>query len=62
MAGALLAAGAAGYLGLFTLTAARDLGPGRALAWIPVVRVTADIAKIDGLLRGLASEIRSRSE
>ena len=50
----LLAAGAAGYLGLFTAPAARELGPGRSLAWVPVVRITADLAKIDGLVRAVA--------
>jgi hypothetical protein len=55
-AAALLAAGAAGYLAFFTAPAARELGSGRPLAWVPVVRVTADLAKIDGLLRGLAAE------
>src|SRR5207244_2655186 len=53
-AAVLLAAGAAGYLGLFTAPAARELGPGRSLAWVPVVRVTADLAKIDGLVRAAA--------
>jgi glycosyltransferase involved in cell wall biosynthesis len=56
-AGALLTAGAAGYLTLFAAPAARELGTGRPLAWIPVVRVTADLAKIDGLVRGLAAEL-----
>jgi succinoglycan biosynthesis protein ExoA len=54
-AAALLAAGAAGYLGLFAVPAARELGPGRPLAWIPVVRVAADLAKIDGLVRAVAA-------
>jgi glycosyltransferase involved in cell wall biosynthesis len=56
-AAVLLAAGAAGYLALFTAPAARELGAGRPLAWVPVVRVTADLAKIDGLVRGLAAEV-----
>jgi glycosyltransferase involved in cell wall biosynthesis len=57
LAGGLLAGGAVGYLALFTAPAARELGAGRSLAWVPVVRVTADIAKIDGLLRGLAAKV-----
>ena len=57
VAGALLAAGAAGYLGLFTARAARELGPDPAIVWVPMVRVTADLAKIDGLLRALAAKV-----
>ncbi|MFL5884582.1 MAG: glycosyltransferase [Thermoleophilaceae bacterium] len=57
VAAILLAAGALGYLGLFTVPAARELGADPALAWIPLVRVTADIAKIDGLVRAVAAKI-----
>jgi glycosyltransferase involved in cell wall biosynthesis len=38
------------YLGLFTAAAARDLTDRRALAWVPVVRLTVDMAKLHGLL------------
>jgi glycosyltransferase involved in cell wall biosynthesis len=58
-AAALLAGGAAAYLGLFTARAARELGPDPAIAWVPLVRVTADVAKIDGLLRAVAAKVRA---
>lgn len=45
---------ALGYLGVFTAAASRDLSDPRALAWVPVVRLTVDVAKLHGLLRGLA--------
>jgi hypothetical protein len=47
-----LALGACGYLGLFTVAAARDLKGVRALAWMPAVRGTADVAKLFGYLSG----------
>jgi glycosyltransferase involved in cell wall biosynthesis len=43
-----LAAGA--YLGLFLVPAFRALGVTRALAWVPFIRVTADVAKMHGFL------------
>jgi glycosyltransferase involved in cell wall biosynthesis len=45
-----LAAGALGYLGLFTAAARRELSSPRALAWVPALRVTADVAKMHGFL------------
>ena len=51
-AAACLALGASGYFGLFTVAAARDLTGVRALAWMPVVRGTADVAKLFGYLSG----------
>lgn len=58
LAAGLLATGAAGYLGLFSVRAARELGRDPAIAWVPLVRVTADLAKVDGLLRALAAKVR----
>jgi glycosyltransferase involved in cell wall biosynthesis len=52
-AGVVLAMGAAAYLGLFTAVAWRALGLSRALAWVPVIRVAVDLAKIRGFLSGL---------
>ncbi|HSK15640.1 MAG TPA: glycosyltransferase [Gaiellaceae bacterium] len=51
-AGALLVAGAAGYLALFVLAARRDLGVDRALLWVPAVRLLVDAAKVQGFLEG----------
>ena len=48
--GVALAAGVTGYLGLFVAAAAPELRASRALAWVPVIRVTADVAKIHGLM------------
>jgi hypothetical protein len=48
-AAGLLAAGAAGYLaGGGFVTAVRQQLPAQALAWIPPIRVAADLAKIHG--------------
>ena len=47
--GALLAAGATGYLGIFTAAAARDLD-WRAAAWIPAIRLLVDAAKVHGFV------------
>jgi hypothetical protein len=52
-AGALLAAGAAAYLVLFVVSARRALGLDRALAWIPVLRVLVDVAKVHGFAEGV---------
>lgn len=49
-AAALLAGGAAGYLALFVVAARRSLGLDRALAWVPLVRVAVDVAKVHGFL------------
>lgn len=51
-AAALLAAGLAAYVSLFVLAARRALGFDRALAWVPVVRVLVDVAKVHGFLEG----------
>jgi hypothetical protein len=53
VAGVALAMGAVAYLGLFTTAAWRTLGPSRALAWVPVIRVAVDLAKIRGFISGL---------
>ena len=50
IAGVLLAAGAVAYLGLFVVAAAREVRPLRALLWVPVIRVTTDLAKMQGFL------------
>jgi succinoglycan biosynthesis protein ExoA len=52
-AGAFLAAGAAGYLSLFVLSARRSLGADAALAWVPVLRLVVDVAKMQGFLEGV---------
>ena len=57
-AGALLAAGAAAYLSVFVLAARRALGFDRALAWVPLVRVLVDVAKVHGFVEGT---LRTRS-
>jgi hypothetical protein len=50
-AGWLLGAGAGGYFAAGGLVAAaRQRLPARALAWVPAIRVTADLAKIHGFL------------
>jgi glycosyltransferase involved in cell wall biosynthesis len=49
-----------GYLGLFTLAAWRELGAAPALAWVPVIRITADLAKMGGFLAGYGSRLRRR--
>jgi glycosyltransferase involved in cell wall biosynthesis len=62
-AGAAIALGAAivAYLSLFTLPAIRELGPRPALAWVPLVRITADLAKVRGfLVASVAGLLRSR--
>ena len=46
----LLAAGAAGYLGLFTTAAARALDDRAAIAWVPAIRLIVDVAKVGGFL------------
>jgi glycosyltransferase involved in cell wall biosynthesis len=52
LAGALLAAGVAAYISVFVLAARRALGFDRALAWVPIVRVLVDVAKVHGFLEG----------
>lgn len=52
LAGALLAAGAAAYVAVFVVAARRALGFDRALAWVPVVRILVDVAKVHGFLEG----------
>lgn len=49
---ALLAAGVAAYISVFVLAARRALGFDRALAWVPLVRVLVDVAKVHGFLEG----------
>jgi glycosyltransferase involved in cell wall biosynthesis len=51
-AGALLAAGVAAYISVFVVAARRALGFDRALAWVPLVRVLVDVAKVHGFLEG----------
>lgn len=52
-AGAFLAAGAVAYLSLFVLSARRSLGADAALAWVPVIRLVVDVAKMHGFCEGL---------
>jgi glycosyltransferase involved in cell wall biosynthesis len=61
VAGVVLAILAAAYLGLFTAAAWRTLGPSRALAWVPVIRIAVDLAKIRGFLSGLRVSLTRRS-
>ena len=48
----LLVAGASTYLGAFTASAAREVAPARAILWVPVIRVAADLAKMQGFVAG----------
>lgn len=59
-AGAFLAAGAAGYLALFVLSARRSLGADAALAWVPPLRLVVDVAKMQGFLEGVFRGARLR--
>jgi glycosyltransferase involved in cell wall biosynthesis len=59
-AGAFLAAGAAGYLSIFVLSARRSLGADAALAWVPPLRVVVDVAKMQGFLEGILRGARLR--
>ena len=59
-AGALLAAGAVGYLALFVLSARRSLGADAALAWVPPLRLVVDVAKMQGFLEGVFRGARLR--
>lgn len=56
-----LAAGVAGYLSLFVAAAARELGPTRATAWVPLIRVAADVGKIRGFTAAALSARRDPS-
>ena len=46
----LLAVGPTAYLGAFVVAAAREIRPLRAILWVPVIRVAADLAKMQGFL------------
>jgi hypothetical protein len=59
--GALLAAGAGGYLALFVGPAQRELRWGRALTWVPVLRVTVDLAKMHGFMVGSLASLLTRA-
>jgi GT2 family glycosyltransferase len=62
---AALAAGTVAYLALFVGAAWRELRPAGALAWVPVLRVTADVAKMHGFLGAYldrAAAVRARPE
>jgi glycosyltransferase involved in cell wall biosynthesis len=59
-AGAFLAAGAAGYLSIFVLSARRSLGADAALAWVPPLRLVVDVAKMQGFLEGVVCGARLR--
>jgi glycosyltransferase involved in cell wall biosynthesis len=52
-----LGAAAIAYLSLFTLPALPELGPRPALAWVPLLRVTADLAKMRGFLAGSLTDL-----
>ena len=59
--GIALSAGVAGYLGLFTAAAVRDLRVSRPAAWVPVLRLVVDAAKVHGFLEGtLEAQSRGR--
>jgi glycosyltransferase involved in cell wall biosynthesis len=58
-AAVILLAAAAAYLAIFTVAAARSLGSDPAIAWIPSIRVTADVAKVHGFLSGLLARARA---
>ena len=60
-AGAALAAAATAYLGLFAGAAARELGPRAAVAWVPPIRLTVDVAKVHGFIAGTVARRRSRA-
>jgi glycosyltransferase involved in cell wall biosynthesis len=60
-AGALLVACVAAYVSVFVVAARRALGFDRALAWVPVVRVLVDVAKVHGFLEGTLRD-RARSK
>lgn len=47
---ALLAVASAAYLAMFTMPAKRALRDGRAWAWVPLIRLTVDVAKMKGFL------------
>lgn len=51
-AGALLAGASAAYISVFVVSARRALGLDRALAWVPVIRVLVDVAKVHGFVEG----------
>ena len=57
---ALLAASAAGYLGIFTAAAARELDDPRAIAWVPGIRLIVDVAKVSGFLAQSLRELSIR--
>ena len=57
-AGVALAAAATAYLGLFTVRAGRELDSPRAVAWVPVARMTIDLGKVHGLLAGARERLR----
>jgi glycosyltransferase involved in cell wall biosynthesis len=59
-AGAFLAAGVAGYLSVFVLSARRSLGADAALAWVPPLRLVVDVAKMQGFFEGLVRGARLR--
>jgi glycosyltransferase involved in cell wall biosynthesis len=56
-AGTLLGAGGAAYLGLFTVPAWHDLRDPAAVAWVPLIRLTVDAAKLHGLAAGIATRL-----
>lgn len=52
--------GLAAYLALFVASARRELGGGRTLAWVPLIRLTVDLAKMHGFAEGVLG-LRRRS-
>lgn len=55
-----LPAAATVYLGLFLVPAERALGRGRALAWVPVIRLVVDVAKMHGFVVGSLAAFAGR--
>lgn len=59
-AAVVLAFAVAAYLSIFLIAARRALGRDRAVAWVPAIRITVDIAKMIGFSAGLAARCRGR--
>jgi glycosyltransferase involved in cell wall biosynthesis len=56
-----LAAAVTAYLGLFTVRAARELDSPRAVAWVPIARMTIDVGKVQGLFAGACERLRGEA-
>ena len=56
-----LVAGVLVYFGAFVFAAVPHTGPKAGLGWIPLIRLTADLAKMRGFVTGHASRVRGRA-